>query len=265
MTTKALARFALAFGLVACSGGGGVGSGDDSATGEAAPSVDQRVAEEDAQVSEKAGIPGGTRQFARIPARFRGVWARSVEECRAENRNRFTVTGEAISFFDGGGAAGDIRGRDEALAVTLAGQSAVYLAMEGDGQMRVRRGGGESATYRRCPSSVASAQGAASTTVPERFRGVYAPDRQACALDYTYNPAFRAVTVGASEVSFFETGGPVTDVVADGNSVAITLRETVGDGESTRAIYLALNADGTARYRPGSGEPVETFVVCGSE
>ncbi|MBH9537778.1 hypothetical protein [Novosphingopyxis sp. YJ-S2-01] len=83
-------------------------------------------------------------------------------------------------------------------------------------------------------------------TVPERFRGLYAPDRKACAGDNTYNPTFQNVEVKAHEVRFFETGGPVTHVGIDGDKAAITLQETVGDREAARAIFLALT--GTAPH-----------------
>lgn len=105
----------------------------------------------------------------------------------------------------------------------------------------------------------------ASVTVPERFRGLYAADRRACEEDYSYNPAFQNVTVKAHDISFFETGGPVTDVNVQGNSIAITLRETVGDGRFIRAIYLALNDDGTVRYRPERNGAVKTYVRCADE
>ena len=103
----------------------------------------------------------------------------------------------------------------------------------------------------------------AKVIVPVRFRGLFAVDRKACAQDYSYNPAFQNVTIKARSVSFFETGGPVTDVNIQGDMAALTLRETVGDGEFTRAIYLALNRDGTVRYRPGRSEPSRTYVRCG--
>lgn len=105
----------------------------------------------------------------------------------------------------------------------------------------------------------------AQRTVPARFRGLFAVDRKACAEDYRYNPAFQNVTITARNVSFFETGGPVTNVAVQGDMAAITLRETVGDGEFTRAIYLALNRDGTVRYRPSTSEPSQTYVRCGAQ
>ena len=98
--------------------------------------------------------------------------------------------------------------------------------------------------------------------VPIRFRGHFAPDRKACAKDYTYAPTFENVEVFADRVSFFETGGPVTNVQVDGDAAAITLRETIGDNEVVRAIYLALDGDGTARYRPGRNEDVRDMVIC---
>ncbi len=97
--------------------------------------------------------------------------------------------------------------------------------------------------------------------VPEKFRGLFALDRKACAEDYSYSPAFQNVRIGAREVSFFETGGPVTDVNASGNAVAITLREQVGDGQFSHAIYLALNGDGTVRYKSAK-EASKIYVKC---
>ncbi len=98
-------------------------------------------------------------------------------------------------------------------------------------------------------------------TVPERFRGLYAPDRKACAGDNNYNPTFQNVNVKAHEVRFFETGGPMTHIRIDGDKAAITLQEIVGDREAARAIFLALNGDGTARYRSVQG-PVRTMFRC---
>ncbi len=101
--------------------------------------------------------------------------------------------------------------------------------------------------------------------VPVRFRATYALDPGACRGDHEYAPSFQAVTVGRDRVNFFETGGPVTHVAVDGDAIAITLRETVGPAEHTRAIYLALNGDGTVRYRPGEGEDVRRYVTCGEQ
>ena len=112
------------------------------------------------------------------------------------------------------------------------------------------------------PSPPASGGSAQPTEVPARFRGLYASDQRACAEDYSYNPAFLNVTVNARDVSFFETGGPVTNVNVSGDSIAITLRETVGDGQFDRAIYLALVDERTARYRPSASEPVKLYVRC---
>ena len=221
---------------------------------------------------DAVGAPtGGADRLARIPTPFRGTWARTAADCGRRGQERVTVTGEEVRFFESGGPARDIRRDGSALAVTYPqgtpdGRtvvSSVYFALEGDGAMRVRRGEGESRTYRRCPAFATKETAAARPTVPARFRGLYALDRKACAEDYSYAPAFQNVTVKARDVNFFETGGPVTDVNAEGDSVAITLRETVGDGQFTRAIYLALNDDGTVRYRPGSGADVKTYVRCG--
>ena len=99
-------------------------------------------------------------------------------------------------------------------------------------------------------------------TVPTRFRGLFAIDEKACAQDYSYGPAFQNVTVSARSVSFFETGGPVTDVNIEGDMAAITIRETVGDSETTRAIYLAINPDGVVRYRAGDSEQSKDYVRC---
>tara|TARA_B100000953_G_scaffold218041_1_gene180350 strand:- start:990 stop:1562 length:573 start_codon:yes stop_codon:yes gene_type:complete len=98
-------------------------------------------------------------------------------------------------------------------------------------------------------------------TVPERFRGLYALDRKACEGDHNYNPTFQNVEVKAHEVRFFETGGSVTHVRASGDRAAITLQENRGDREAALAIFLALNGDGTARYRSVQG-PVLTMIRC---
>lgn len=103
------------------------------------------------------------------------------------------------------------------------------------------------------------------STVPERFRGLFAIDQKACAQDYSYAPAFQNITIEAQEVLFFETGGPVIDVNVDGDAAAITLLEAVGDEEAPRAVYLALNADGSVRYKAGESEPSRNFVRCEGE
>ena len=141
---------------------------------------------------------------------------------------------------------------------------------------------GESGTFRHCPADTlgpemqryvpgaGEANGDAGTSanaapsVPARFRGLFAPDRKACANDYEYAPAFQNVTIEARRVGFFETGGPVTDVEVDGDRAAITVLEKVGPGEAKRAIYLSLRSDGTVRYRAGTSQPVRDFVRCGN-
>ncbi|RJY08893.1 hypothetical protein [Aurantiacibacter aquimixticola] len=213
--------------------------------------------EETSQTSE------GTTPLLRVPTDFRGTWARSPGACAMRGHDRFTLTGQEIRFFESGGEIGDIRRDGNALAITYPHgrpdrsptPQAVYLALEGDGAMRVRISENESVTYRRCPARTTA-------TVPERFRGLYALDRQACEQDYTYARAFQNVTVEANRVRFFETGGPVTDLNIDGDSIAITLREMVGDDESERAIYLALEEDGSVRYRPSNDAEISPMVRC---
>ncbi|MGB3721447.1 MAG: hypothetical protein WA979_01350 [Pacificimonas sp.] len=142
---------------------------------------------------------------------------------------------------------------------------------------------GESGTYAYCPveeldpvmreiaQEARSARNpgnddaAAGPTVPTRFQGLFALDKKACAEDYNYAPAFQNVAIEARRVRFFETSGPITAVNVERNKAAITLRETVGGGEFTRAIYLALNPDGTIRYRPGRSEPSRTYVRCAAD
>ena len=186
------------------------------------------------------------------------------------NHNRLTIRGDRVSFFEDGGIASDIRGNATALAVTYpfetpAGASenrVAYLARETDDRIRVRQGEtSDSLTYVRCESS-RSGSGEV-TSVPERFRGLYAPDRKACEEDYNSTPAFQHVTVNARDVSFFETGGPITDINVDGDAIAITLEETVGENTATRAIYLALTGEDTASYRADDGEPIQRYVRCG--
>ena len=137
-----------------------------------------------------------------------------------------------------------------------------------NGDRNGRHGTSEMGTVRPCQRLRTNRRAVVATpapnlkTVPARFRGLYALDRQACAADYTYQQAFQNVTVKADSVNFFETGGPVTDVNVNGDSIAITLRETVGDNVATRAIYLALNPDGTVRYRAGKTAMVRKYVRC---
>ncbi|WP_022673361.1 hypothetical protein [Novosphingopyxis baekryungensis] len=225
-----------------------------------------------------SGGSTGARDLARIPAAFRGTWAITAGDCAARNHSRFTVAGTGVYFFEGGGKAREIRRNGSALALTYLETNeslgpepkAVYFAsLDEGGAMRVKMGDGQSVRYTRCTNtSVGSsddnrAETGAIRTVPVRFQGLYALDERACAEDYNYAPAFQNVTVQSDRVSFFETGGPVTDVNVNGDNVAITLRERVGDSVSTRAIFLRLNGDGTARYRAGSDEPVESYVRCG--
>ena len=99
-------------------------------------------------------------------------------------------------------------------------------------------------------------------TVPTRFRGTFAPDRQACAEDYDYQPTFQNVDVTADRVQYFENGGPVQGVEVDGNSIAIDYLDTYGDQRTPQVIYLALEGDSAVRYRPSRTEPVRRFVRC---
>ncbi|RPF71830.1 hypothetical protein [Aurantiacibacter spongiae] len=274
-----LSAVALVLTLAACSGGGdaggdganGAGTNRVPAVADTALTGDSEAAMEELASADSGG--GGAVEanaLRRIPAPFRGTWAKSADDCDGRNFNRLSVSGDRISFFEDGGIASDIRSDGDALAVTYpfenpAGETerrVVYFARQGDGRLRVRRGDGDSEIYRRCGtvSRQQTAQGA--TTVPVRFRGLYAPDARACAEDYTYQPAFQRVRIGADEVSFFETGGPVTNVDVEGEHIAITLRERIGDTETLRDIYLALTGEGTARYRPGDGEPVRQVVRC---
>ncbi|QQN73522.1 hypothetical protein [Croceicoccus sp. YJ47] len=108
-------------------------------------------------------------------------------------------------------------------------------------------------------------QPAPMTDVPERFRGQYAQKAEDCGPRFAAIPTQEPVTLRSDDVRFFETGGPITHVEVDGDAIAVTLRETVGPDEHARAIYLALNGDGTVRYRPGDGEDVRRYIRCGEQ
>ena len=212
------------------------------------------------------------RTISAIPAAFRGTWATDPANCTARNHERFTVTQGAVRFFEGGGTATAIRRNGSALAVSYdetnesmnPGPAVVYFAsLDNGGAMRVKRGDGDSIRYTRCIERSEPSASAASKTVPARFRATYAPDRRACDGHYDYQPTFQNVDVTADRVMFFENGGPVQNVNVNGDAVAITFLDTYADQSNRRVIYLRLNGDGSARYRSGPEQPVQTFVRCG--
>ena len=212
--------------------------------------------------------PGGRAAATRldaIPAAFRGTWARSSQDCAARNHNRLTIAADAISLFEGGGDAATIRRNDNALAVTLddpaMGPDIIYLARESDRRIRVRMGDIPSRDYVACTGDQGGNDSAASS-VPARFRATYALDRQACAGNYEYQPAFQNIDVTADRVMFFENGGPVESVNVTGDNAAITYTDTYADQSTRQALYLRLNGDGTTRIRQGRSGAVRTFVTC---
>ena len=219
-----------------------------------------------------------------VPASLQGTWARTPADCSRRNRDRFILTDAALNLFEGGGPVRRIErdGSSTILTYVRVGAS------EGGGPHRltvrpqpkdglaVQQDGGGSRTFVRCLSDTSRANTAApqaspagsaqpsspAAIVPVRFRGRFAPDARACAPDFSYAPAFQTVTVREGDVSFFETGGPVTNVAVQGDNAAITLVERVGDSRTTRAIYLALEGDGRVRYRPDLSRPSRHFVRC---
>lgn len=267
---------ALTLLLAACSGGNDTAPTPDASplsSEAAAPSAQSDVSEPDADASiDRVAGDRSVSTLERIPAHYIGNWATDPDACSVRNHERLTIERDRVTFFEDGGWASDIRGDGDALAVTYPFENpdgatenrVVYFARETQDRIRVRRGDGRSITYTRCASQQTQGSTQANAaTVPERFRGLYALDRRACAEDYTYNPAFQNVRVNARDVGFFETGGPVTDVNVDGDTIAITLNEKVGDATNSRAIFLRLTGDGTARYRAGRDEPVRDYVRCG--
>ena len=287
---------ALALGLAACSGAAGesdaatpragaAAAPSDDSEAPVATATDDASAERDiASVSNERSVDAtassnGAREMARIPAVFRGTWARTAGACGMRSHDRFSVGGTGVDFFEGGGTATAIRSNGSALAVTYdetnpsvgAGSETVYFAsLDDGGAMRVKVGDGESVRYTRCtrqtvspPAGDGAVANRQAAVVPARFRGTYAPDRRACAYDFDYQPTFQNVDVTAERVMFFENGGPVRDVNVSGEAIAITFLDTYGDQSNTRAIYFRLNGDGTVRYRRSAGEDVRSFVKCG--
>ncbi|WJY17975.1 hypothetical protein QQS45_10100 [Alteriqipengyuania flavescens] len=120
----------------------------------------------------------------------------------------------------------------------------------------------KTATVSDSPAAVDAGKTGTLTTVPARFRGTFAPDRQACAEDYDYEPTFQNVDVTADRVQYFENGGPVRRVEVDGNSIAIDYLDTYGDQRTPQVIYLALEGDRAVRYRTSRTDPVRRFVRC---
>lgn len=77
-------------------------------------------------------------------------------------------------------------------------------------------------------------------TVPERFRGTWAADADACA-----SPGDEShLAIRADEIAFHESSGPVTAVDVDGDRLAVAVRLT-GEGETWEATHsFELSAGG---------------------
>lgn len=102
-------------------------------------------------------------------------------------------------------------------------------------------------------------------TIPVRFRGRWAPAKDACAAPPYDNPqSFELIDIYADQISFFETQGAVEDVRVEGDRAAVTVAEQVGDTIARYAIYLALQQDGTLRYKNGEAD-IRIFVHCRDE
>lgn len=89
----------------------------------------------------------------------------------------------------------------------------------------------------------------AHATVPERFRGTWAANATACAL--TGDPSH--LDIGATDVAFHESTGPVTGVEADGGQLTLTLRLS-GEGDTWEATYgFRLSDDGQSLVADDGG------------
>lgn len=76
--------------------------------------------------------------------------------------------------------------------------------------------------------------------VPERFRGVWAQDAEAC----TRPAELSRLEIDGDRIRFYESSGPVVAVDADGDTLQLTARLT-GEGETRDAPHaFTLSADG---------------------
>lgn len=82
-------------------------------------------------------------------------------------------------------------------------------------------------------------------TIPARFQGKWAEDRDAC--DFAGHQVFN---IRSSEIGFFESVGRVRDVRVNGDYAGATITEQYGDAPpATYAFYMALEGPDAMRVR----------------
>ena len=86
-------------------------------------------------------------------------------------------------------------------------------------------------------------------SVPEQFRGTWAADAAACST-----PGHESrLAIGATDVEFHESAGPITAVASGGNQLAVTVQLS-GEGDTWSDTYgFELSDDGQALFATDGG------------
>ncbi|BDM79195.1 hypothetical protein [Acaryochloris marina] len=176
------------------------------------------------------------KQYEDVPQAFQGVWQADLEQCSSQaSETRLEIGPNQIQFYESQGPIKEVVSDGKTtlkVKVELSGEGETWLSERefqlSEDQNTLTAIDGDNALVRyRCANSTL-AQVKQYQDVPQVFQGVWQADLEQCSSQASET----RLEIGPNQIQFYESQGPIKEVVSDGKTTLKVKVELSGEGET---------------------------------
>ncbi|MGR3278285.1 hypothetical protein ACSYAD_24630 [Acaryochloris marina NIES-2412] len=176
------------------------------------------------------------KQYQEIPQAFQGVWQADLKQCSSPvSETRLEIAPKQIQFYESQGPIQEVVSDGQTtlkVKVELSGEGETWLT-ERDFQLSEDQNtltaiGGDTPLVRyRCSNSTL-AQVKQYQEIPQAFQGIWQADLEQCSSQVSET----RLEIASKQIQFYESQGPIQEVVSDGKTTLKVKIELSGEGET---------------------------------
>ena len=176
------------------------------------------------------------KQYQEIPQAFQGVWQADLKQCSSPvSETRLEIAPKQIQFYESQGPIQEVVSDGKTtlkVKVELSGEGETWLTERefqlSEDQNTLTAIGGDSTLVRyRCSNSTL-AQVKQYQEIPQAFQGIWQADLEQCSSQVSET----RLEIASKQIQFYESQGPIQEVVSDGKTTLKVKIELSGEGET---------------------------------
>lgn len=176
------------------------------------------------------------KPYQEVPQAFQGVWQADLEQCGSQvSETRLEISPKQIQFYESQGPIQEVVSDGQTtlkVKVELSGEGETWLTERefqlSDDQNTLTAIGGDTPLVRyRCSNSTL-AQVKQYQEIPQAFQGIWQADLEQCSSPVSET----RLKIVSKQIQFYESQGPIQEVVSDGKTTLKVKIELSGEGET---------------------------------